>query len=147
MRQARNQREEVSKDSQSTSNVQSACSMFLNIWKPTHRNDLRYSVLRSHRHKTQTQMLIASCWVPRLAYSLTLKMEATCSSETLVDFQRTTRRYIEQDRTRLLMLFGRLVPSLFLVTQNGSLQIQFLLACVHTWLFHNVKSNAVIIRT
>jgi hypothetical protein len=27
------------------------------------------------------------------AYSLALKMEATCSSETSVDFQRTTRRY------------------------------------------------------
>jgi hypothetical protein len=32
-------------------------------------------------------------------YSSTLKMEAVCSSETSVDFQRTTRRYIPQDRT------------------------------------------------
>jgi hypothetical protein len=31
-----------------------------------------------------------------LAYSPTLKMEATCSSETSVDFQRTTRRYIPE---------------------------------------------------
>jgi hypothetical protein len=31
-----------------------------------------------------------------LAYSSTLKMEATCSSETSVDFQRTTLRYISQ---------------------------------------------------
>jgi hypothetical protein len=29
----------------------------------------------------------------------TLKMEAICSSETSVDFQRTTRRYITEDRT------------------------------------------------
>jgi hypothetical protein len=31
--------------------------------------------------------------------SSTLKMEATCSSETSADFQRTTRRYIPQDNT------------------------------------------------
>jgi hypothetical protein len=33
-----------------------------------------------------------------LAYSSTLKIEATCSSETSVYFQRTTRRYITEDR-------------------------------------------------
>jgi hypothetical protein len=33
------------------------------------------------------------------AYSSTLKMEATYSYETPVDFQRTTRRYIAKDRT------------------------------------------------
>jgi hypothetical protein len=31
------------------------------------------------------------------AYSSTLKMEVICSSETLVDFLRTTRRYIPED--------------------------------------------------
>jgi hypothetical protein len=40
---------------------------------------------------------LASC----LAYSSTLKMEATCLSETSVDFQRTTRRYIPEDRILL----------------------------------------------
>jgi hypothetical protein len=34
-----------------------------------------------------------------LVYSSTLKMEATCSSETSVDLQWTTRRYIPEDRT------------------------------------------------
>jgi hypothetical protein len=34
-----------------------------------------------------------------VAYSSTLKMEATYSSETSVDFQRTIRRYITEDRT------------------------------------------------
>jgi hypothetical protein len=34
-----------------------------------------------------------------LAYFSTLKMEATCSSATSVDFQRTARRYIPEDRT------------------------------------------------
>jgi hypothetical protein len=36
-----------------------------------------------------------------LAYSSTLKIQATCYSETSVDFQRTTRRYIPNDRTLL----------------------------------------------
>jgi hypothetical protein len=34
-----------------------------------------------------------------LVYSSTIKMEASCSSETSVDFQQTTRRYISEDRT------------------------------------------------
>jgi hypothetical protein len=39
---------------------------------------------------------------PCLAYSLTLKMEATWSSETSVDFQRAARRYVREDgRTSL----------------------------------------------
>jgi hypothetical protein len=33
-----------------------------------------------------------------LAHSSTLKMAATCSSETSVDFKRTTRRYAPEDR-------------------------------------------------
>jgi hypothetical protein len=33
------------------------------------------------------------------AYSSTLKMEAICFSETSVDFQRTTWRYIQEDST------------------------------------------------
>jgi hypothetical protein len=45
--------------------------------------------------------LLASCYalVSCLAYSSTLKMEATCSSETSVEFQRTIRRYTPEDRT------------------------------------------------
>jgi hypothetical protein len=34
-----------------------------------------------------------------LAYSSTLKVEAICSPETSVEFQRTTRRYIPEERT------------------------------------------------
>jgi hypothetical protein len=37
--------------------------------------------------------------VSNLAYFSTLKMEATCFFETSVDLQRTTRRYISEDRT------------------------------------------------
>jgi hypothetical protein len=42
--------------------------------------------------------MLVSC----LAHSSTLKIEATCSSETPVDFERTTWRYIPQDRTLAL---------------------------------------------
>jgi hypothetical protein len=40
-----------------------------------------------------------------LAYSSTLKMEATCFSETSVDFQQTTRHYIPEDRTFQINLY------------------------------------------
>jgi hypothetical protein len=44
---------------------------------------------------------LATCFmlVTCSTYSLTLKMEATYSSETSVDFQRITQRYIPEDRT------------------------------------------------
>jgi hypothetical protein len=45
--------------------------------------------------------LLANCFMllSCLAYSSTLKMKAQCTSETLVDFQHTTRRYIPEDGT------------------------------------------------
>jgi hypothetical protein len=45
--------------------------------------------------------LLASCsmLVPCWAYSPTMKIEATCSSESSVDFQRTAGRYIPEDRS------------------------------------------------
>jgi hypothetical protein len=46
----------------------------------------------------------ASMLVSCLAYSSTLNMETTCFSETSVDFQRTIRRYIPEDRTLRLVL-------------------------------------------
>jgi hypothetical protein len=39
--------------------------------------------------------MLISC----LSYSLTQKMEVTCSSEISVAFQRTTRHYLPEDRT------------------------------------------------
>jgi hypothetical protein len=44
-------------------------------------------------------LLSAFVLVSYSAYSSTLKMEAICSSETSVDFQRATRRYIPEDST------------------------------------------------
>jgi hypothetical protein len=38
--------------------------------------------------------MLVSC----LTYSSTVKMEATCYSETSVEFQRTTRPYVPEDR-------------------------------------------------
>jgi hypothetical protein len=42
-----------------------------------------------------SKALVVSC----LAYSSTLKIVATCSSKTSVDFQLTTRGYIPENRT------------------------------------------------
>jgi hypothetical protein len=46
--------------------------------------------------------MLVSC----LAYSLILKTEVTCSSETLVHFQWTTWHYIAEDRTLVSLLFN-----------------------------------------
>jgi hypothetical protein len=45
-------------------------------------------------------VLLVICFilVSSLAYSLTLKMEVTCSSETSVDFQQTMQSYLSEDR-------------------------------------------------
>jgi hypothetical protein len=42
-----------------------------------------------------------ACFLPtsRLAYSSSLKMGVTCSSETSLDFQWTTWHYIQENRT------------------------------------------------
>jgi hypothetical protein len=54
-----------------------------------------------------------------LAYSSTLKMEATYSSETLVGFQQTTRRYIPEDITLYLQLFNKKNNALPWKQNNG----------------------------
>jgi hypothetical protein len=53
-------------------------------------------MLRAGSYSPAHQLLEPVSW---LAYCPTLKMEATISSETSVDFQRTKRQYIAQDRT------------------------------------------------
>jgi hypothetical protein len=52
--------------------------------------------------QTEGRAPLAGSFMPVscLPYSSTLKMEAVCSSETSVDFQRTTRRYIPEYSTR-----------------------------------------------
>jgi hypothetical protein len=59
---------------------------------------------------SEFEALLATCFtmVSCLAYSLTLKMEAICSFVMSVDFQRTTRRHVSEDRTlQLLVKFIR----------------------------------------
>jgi hypothetical protein len=58
------------------------------------------------------------------AYSSALKMEAICSSETSVDIQRTTQRYIPEDST--LQCNYLLNAFKFSVTGTSKLCIQFL---------------------
>jgi hypothetical protein len=54
----------------------------------------------------QLLALLATCFVPSscLANSLALKLEVTCSSEALVNFQYTTQHYIVDDRTLIIIL-------------------------------------------
>jgi hypothetical protein len=49
----------------------------------------------SMKQEKVTSFMLVVC----LAYILTMKLEATCSSETSDDFQRNTRRYIPENRT------------------------------------------------
>jgi hypothetical protein len=64
------------------------------------------------RRKSQArnQREAATCFtlVYRLAHSSTLKVEMICSPKTLVDFQRTTRCYIPEDRTLQITLPSQL---------------------------------------
>jgi hypothetical protein len=62
----------------------------------------------------QCEALLTTCFmlVSCLAYSLALKMEAICSSETSVNFQRTARCYIPEDRTLNNLRFENLISYL-----------------------------------
>jgi hypothetical protein len=59
------------------------------------------SLLKSKKPGWSMRQAQVSCFtlVSYVVYFSTLKMEATCSSETSSDFQRTTRRSIPEDRT------------------------------------------------
>jgi hypothetical protein len=59
-----------------------------------HLQDRRISRAR-YQWESRWQAKLVSC----SAYSSTLKMEALCSSETSVDFQRTTWHYTPKDNT------------------------------------------------
>jgi hypothetical protein len=72
-------------------------------WKSTDVSVKHFSSIFRYNYKRNKKpawpcslnfFILVSC----LAYSFTLNMEATCSSETWVDFQLTTRRYISEDR-------------------------------------------------
>jgi hypothetical protein len=52
-------------------------------------------ISRAARHQRESRWQAEPC----LAFTSTLNMEVICSSETSVDFQQTTRRYIPEVRT------------------------------------------------
>jgi hypothetical protein len=70
----------------------------------------------------------ASRLVSSSAYSSTLKTEATCSSETSVDFQRTIQRYIPEDKLFISrVILDRSLPSvsrLWLGTSRSHKQVR-----------------------
>jgi hypothetical protein len=65
---------------------------------------MKRSVIGYITHEARNQLEAGS--KQSLAYSSTLKMEAICSSETLVDLQQSTWNYISNDRS-LVKKFGR----------------------------------------
>jgi hypothetical protein len=71
-----------------------------------------------NQHESGTKQSCSACFTN----SSTPKMQATCSSETSVDFQRTTRRYIPENWTlELSTLFVIIcIPSLITYILTGS---------------------------
>jgi hypothetical protein len=55
-----------------------------------------------------------------LAYSSSLKMEATCSSETSVDYQRTIQSYIPEDRTLFFLYYAPCISHISLADYSRS---------------------------
>jgi hypothetical protein len=64
---------------------------------------MKNSVIGDIIHEARNQLEAGSR--QSLAYSSTLKMEAICSSEMLVNFERNTHHYISNDRS-LVQKFG-----------------------------------------
>jgi hypothetical protein len=58
--------------------------------------------------------------ISRLAYTLTFKMEAEYFSENLVDFQRPTRRYIQEDNSLYICFPPVCLRKCRRVPSNGS---------------------------
>jgi hypothetical protein len=71
-----------------------------------------------HLQLIDVSVMLSACamLVSCLDYSLTPKMKVTYASETSVDFQRTTRRYIPED-TIILTCFTECPLSLCYVCQ------------------------------
>jgi hypothetical protein len=66
----------------------------------THRLHLQGRISRArNQRESRWQAELSFKLVPCSASSSTLKMETICSSETSVDFRRTTPRYIPEDST------------------------------------------------
>jgi hypothetical protein len=97
----------------------------------------RVSLARNQREaggKKRQHSLLVTCFtlVSCLAYSSTLKMEGTPSSETWVDFQRTIWRYVPENRT------------LQLVKQITLSALRLPCAKLHGTLYCDTRRNAVM---
>jgi hypothetical protein len=92
---------------------QTKCYIFSLVFLKTQKDNISDKIL-SHKafqrscYSEETNMKqaasraqLAACFMPVscMAYASTLKMGATCSSETLVDFHWTTQCYIPEDMT------------------------------------------------
>jgi hypothetical protein len=64
-------------------------------------------------------MAVLAMLISSLAYSSTLKMEATCSPETPVDFQPTTWRYIPKE----LFIFHTLLVIIIFFSKKKKLSL------------------------
>jgi hypothetical protein len=97
--------------------------------------------LRTNRHNLQDRISQARCqresrWqaitmVSCSAYS-TLKMEAICSSETSVEFQRSTRSYIPEDSTLHATIYLSNVQQIYYITGRIR-RLQVILALERRW--------------
>jgi hypothetical protein len=103
-------------------------SQFIFYEHSTLRNLCSYKnvVEQSSNLPVDQPILLATCSKPGscLAYSSTLKMEATYSSETSFDFERTIRRYIPGERILYNHRFGIPSPT---INKIKNINIQLLL--------------------
>jgi hypothetical protein len=89
--------------------------------------------------------------VSYLPYSLTMKMEASCSSEMFVDFQRTTRRHFQKDRIHHIMRIFNLYYFLFFLNFSSSavtychdLGVTTEGVCTESWIYwHNLELQVI----
>jgi hypothetical protein len=72
--------------------------IFNRRFRGTYGHHFRGRRISQDRNKHEAELAICFILFPCLAHSSTL-MEGICSSETSIDFQRTTWRYIPEDRT------------------------------------------------
>jgi hypothetical protein len=100
------------------------------------------SVLKSKWNKKSACFKLVSCF----DYSPTLKMEASCSYETSVDFQWIAWRYMPEDRTlrnNLCQSFKSYIPKNDLGTEIIRLRISLIIVFSHQSIFRIIICNTL----
>jgi hypothetical protein len=102
------------------------CSLVKAHVSEEHRLRLQHRSISQAGTQHEVGSKLAACFmlVSCLTYSSTLKMDAICSSETCVEFHRTTRHYIPEGRT----LFYKHSVSLF----NGAVSAVIIIVASQT---------------